>query len=385
MFSRLSQQIPRSGIRAVMDLAARTEGVISLAAGEPSFRTPEHIIEAAFEAARAGHTRYTPTLGTWPLREAVAARYAARWGSAVSPNEVLIGAGAVNAILATLLVIVDEGQQVLVPDPGWPNYDAQVRVARAVPVGYPLRPEDGYLPGLDVLDRLVTPKTKVIVTNNPSNPCGVVWPRERVAALMDWARSRDLWVMADEIYEDLVFDGEMVPSPPFNRDRTVLISGCSKTFAMTGWRIGWAVAPAKLIELAVKTQEPLVSCASDVSQAAALAALTGPQEFVEEMRLAYRRRRDVARQVLQPAGLLPTVPAGAFYAMVDLRGTGLPSQDAAALLIEEERIAAVPVSAFGKVAEGFLRISLASSDEDVRIGCERIARFAERHAYRSGV
>jgi aspartate aminotransferase/aminotransferase len=224
----------------------------------------------------------------------------------------------------------------------------------------------------------VTPRTRVIILNNPTNPTGVVWPRERVEALMGWAARHDLWVLADEIYEDLVFDGEMAWAAPYDPARTIFVSGCSKTFAMPGWRLGWAVAPASLVDLARKVQEPLISCPSEVSQRAALAALTGPQDAVEEMRAAYRRRRNLARDILQPAGLLPTVPAGAFYAMVDIRRTGLSSYDAAMRLIEEEQIAAVPGTAFGHVAEGFMRISLASSDEHVRTGCERIVRFAER-------
>ena len=378
-FSSYSQQMPGSGIRAIMAIAARTKGLISLAVGEPDFKTPAHIIEAAFEAARAGHTHYTPTAGIDPLREAVASRYGSRWAQPVSAEQVLISSGAVNAVLATLLTVVDEGDEVLVPDPGWPNYHAIILTARAVPVAYPLQPDGGYLPNVETLERLVTPRTRVIIINNPSNPTGVVWPRERVEWLMGWAAERGLWVVADEIYEDLVFDGHMVWAAPYDRERTIFVSGCSKSFAMTGWRLGWAVAPAPLVELARKVQEPLISCASEVSQRAALAALTGPHGFVEEMRAAYRRRRDLARDVLQPAGLLPTVPAGAFYAMVDIRGTGLSSYDVVMRLIEEEGIAAVPGTAFGEVAEGFLRISLASSDDHVRTGCERIARFVERN------
>ncbi|HSK08384.1 MAG TPA: pyridoxal phosphate-dependent aminotransferase [Vicinamibacterales bacterium] len=376
--SRFSDALPRSGIRAVMELAAQDPAVISLAAGEPSFRTPGHIIDAAMEAARAGHTRYTPSVGIPPLREAVAARCAERWAMAVGAEDVMIGAGAGNAIMATLLVIVDEGDEVLVPDPAWPNYIAQVQTARGVPVSYPLRPQDGYLPDVRALDGLVTARTKAIITNNPSNPCGTVWPRETVAAVAGWARDRDLWVIADEVYEELVFDGEMVWAAPYDRERTIAIGGCSKTCAMTGWRIGWAVSSSRLVDAAMKVQEPLISCASDVSQRAALAALTGPQGFVDEMRAAYRRRRDLVRKLLEPAGLLPTVPSGAFYAMADLRATGLTSLDAAMRMIREERVATVPGTAFGGVAEGFVRLSLASSDEEVCTGCERIVRFAAR-------
>ncbi len=378
--SHTSGQLPRSGIRAIMEVAAGIEGVVSLAAGEPSFRTPAHIIEAALEAARGGCTRYTPSVGMTSLRTAVAARCAQRWNMPVAPDNVAVGAGAVNAILASLFTILDPGDHVLVPDPGWPNYVAQVQMTGAVAVRYPLRPENGYLPDVDSLDAVITPRTRVIITNNPSNPCGVVWPRDTVVALMAYARERDLWVIADEIYEDLVFEGEMVASAPYDRDRTIAIGGCSKSYAMTGWRIGWAVAPPHVITLAGKVLEALVSCASDVSQHAALAALVGPQTVVDSMRAAYRRRRDQVRDVLQPAGLLPIVPNGAFYALADLRATGLPSLEAATRLIHEEHLSTVPGTAFGDVAEGFVRISLASSDEDVLAGCARLVRFAQRHS-----
>ncbi len=373
--SRFAQSLPPSGIRAVMKLAAESEGVISLAAGEPSFTTPAHIIEAALEAARAGHTHYTLTIGITPLREAVAERCARRWGVPVSVDDVVIGAGAGNAIMATLLSVVDAGDEVLLPDPGWPNYEAQVLTARGVPVFYPLRPENRYLPDLDDLERLATPRTRVLVTNNPSNPCGSVWAREAVEAVSRWASGHGLWVIADEVYEDLVFDGEMAWAAPYDRERTIAVGGCSKTFAMTGWRIGWAVSSPAVAAASAKVQEPLVSCPSDVSQRAALAALAGPQDAVEEMRAAYRRRRDLVRGLLEPAGLLPTVPSGAFYALADLRCTGLSSQEAATRLIREQRVATVPGTAFGRVAEGFVRLSLASADEDLRTACERILTF----------
>lgn len=378
--SAFASQLPRSGIRAITEAASHYDNVLSLAAGEPSFRTPDHIVDAAFAAARAGHTRYTPSVGLPALRAAVAARCMERWHDTVEPAQVLVASGAVNAILASLRVLIDEGDHVLVPDPGWPNYVSQIQIAGGVAVAYPLHRDAGYEPDPDVLDRVITPRTRAIITNNPSNPCGVVWSPRATERLMAWASARDLWVIADEIYDDLVFDGMMVPAAPFDRARTIAIGGCSKSFAMTGWRIGWAVAPPHVIPLAGKIIEPLVSCASDVSQRAALAALEGPQDVVATMRDAYRRRRDTVVRLLGPAGLLPTVPTGAFYALVDLRATGLTCRDAALRLIEEERLATVPGSAFGQVADGFVRISLASSDAEVTEGCERLVRFARRHA-----
>jgi aspartate/methionine/tyrosine aminotransferase len=372
--------MPRSGIREVMEFAAGKADLIKLHVGEPSFRTPLHIIEAAMEAARAGHTRYTANAGTPELRQAVADRYAPRYGYPISPEEVLVGAGAVNTIAAMLFSIIDDGDEVLAPDPGWPNYHGQVTLARGVAVPYPLHAGNGWLPVVEDLERLRTSRTSAVILNNPSNPCGVIWPRATVAAVMAWAKAHDLWVISDEIYEDLIYDGEMIPAAPFDRERTIAIGGCSKSYAMTGWRIGWAIAPADLVAVAAKVQEGLVSCPSDVSQSAAVAALTGPQTCVEEMRRAYETRRDLVRDLLAPAGLLPTVPEGAFYAMIDFRALGLPSRDVVKRLIEAEGVTLAPGTAFGQQSEGMARISLASSEEELQAGCERIVRFVERHA-----
>ena len=379
--SPVALAIPRSGIREIKQAADAMTDVLHLEVGEPSFGTPPHIVEGAFEAASAGATRYTSNYGIAPLRQAIADRYAAKWGTAVSPEQVLVGHGGVNAIAATTYAIVEPGDEVLVPDPGWPNYVSIVSLIRGVPVRYPMRAEDGYRPDPAAVEQLITPRTKILILCNPGNPTGAVWDADTVRAMVDLARRHDLYVISDEIYEELVFDGEHVPATRFDEDgRVVSVSGFSKTYAMTGWRLGWAVGSPELILLAGKLQEPMVSCPSSVSQAAGLVALTGPQEAVGRMREAYRRRRDVAVEILGAAGLLPVTPRGAFYAMVDLRATGMPSRDLAFALLEEERVACAPGDTFGAVAEGFLRISLASSDEEVAEGCRRIVAFAARHA-----
>ena len=200
-------------------------------------------------------------------------------------------------------------------------------------------------------------------------------------AVVELARKHDLWLISDEIYEDLIFAGQHVPAARFDAERVITVSGVSKSYAMTGWRIGWAITNPELVALCGKIQEALVSCPPAVSQAAAEAALRGPQDAVEEMRAAYQRRRDLVREILEPVGLLPTIPEGAFYAMVDLRGADIPSRDLSRMLLEEERVAAAPGSTFGDVAEGMVRISLATADDDLAEGCRRIVRFAERHGH----
>jgi aspartate/methionine/tyrosine aminotransferase len=378
--SALAQALPRSGIREVMDLARQMDDVIVLVVGEPSFNTPSHIIDAAANAAHHGTTKYTPNAGLPGLRAAVAERYTRKFGRPVTPNEVLVTAGAVNALAAIVAGIAEEGDEILVPDPGWPNYMAMIELARTTPVRYPLLAEEGYRPDLAALEAKITPRTKAIIINNPSNPTGGVFSEETVRALVDLARKHDLWLISDEVYEDLVFDGKQhVPAARFDAERVITVSGVSKSYAMTGWRIGWAITNPELVALCGKVQEALVSCPSAPSQAAAEAALRGPQDQVEVMRQAYERRRDLVWEFFAPTGLLPTVPEGAFYALIDLRGADLPSRDLSRMLLEQEHVAAAAGSTFGDVAEGMVRISLATADDDLAEGCRRIIRFAERH------
>ncbi|MBL8126458.1 MAG: aminotransferase class I/II-fold pyridoxal phosphate-dependent enzyme [Chloroflexia bacterium] len=377
--SALAQALPRSGIREVMDLARQMDDVIVLVVGEPSFNTPPHIIDAAAQAAHGGTTKYTPNAGLPGVRAAVAERYTRKFGREVTPGEVLITAGAVNALAAIVAAIAEEGDELLIPDPGWPNYVAMIELARAVPVRYRLEPEQGYRPDLAAMEAQITPRTKAIIINNPSNPTGSVFDEATVRGLVDLARKHDLWLISDEVYEDLIFAGEHVPAARFDSERVITVSGVSKSYAMTGWRIGWAITNPELVALCGKIQEALVSCPPAPSQAAAEAAVRGPQEMVEEMRAAYQRRRDLVRDIFLPLGMLPAVPEGAFYALVDLRAAGIPSRDLSRMLLEEEHVAAAPGSTFGDVAEGMLRISLATADDDLREGCERIVRFARRH------
>ena len=326
-------------------------------------------------------TRYTSNFGTPELRAAIAVRYAEKWKRPVDPSQVLAAAGGVNAIAVTTYALIDPGDEVLIPDPGWPNYTSTVLLGGGVPRPYPMRPEAGFVPQVADLELLVNERTRILIVNTPSNPTGAVFPAETVAELVAFACERDLHIISDEIYEELVFDGVHTPFARFDTDeRVITVSGFSKTYAMTGWRLGYAIGRPDVILAAGKLMEPLVSCASSVSQAAGVAALTGPQTAVEQMRVAYQRRRDLVVSLLEPAGLLAAIPHGAFYAMVDLRATGMTGRDIAVSLLDEQHVACAPGSTFGQVSEGMIRVSLASSDEDLVEGCARILRWAANHA-----
>lgn len=380
--SALANSIERSGIRDLMDAAREMEGpIIHLEVGEPSFTTPAHIIEQAFEATAAGATRYTQSGGILPLRQAIADRYSAKWGTEISPDMVMASHGGVNAINSTVLALIDRGDEVLVPDPAWPNYRAILSLAGGVSVLYPMAVENGFLPDVAALEALITPRTRMIILCNPGNPTGAVWPEETVKAIVELAARHDLYVLSDEIYEELVFEGSHVPAARFDDDhRVITVSGFSKTYAMTGWRLGWLIADPSLIVMINKMLEPLISCPSSVSQQAGIAALSGTQQPVAVMRDAYRKRRDLAAGILEPVGMLPVRPRGAFYAIADLRETGIGSRELALSLLREKRVASAPGDTFGKIlAGGFVRISLASSDEDVAEGCRRLIEFRDEH------
>lgn len=374
MISPLAAGLPSSGIRKMMRMAAGMHDVVHLEVGEPSFPTPRHIIEAASAAALAGATRYTPTAGTDGLRAAVARRMSARWRREVEPGQVIVGAGAVASLAAAVFAAVGPGDEILLPDPGWPNYLSMSLLAGATPRFYRLRKEDAFLPDLDELTTLVGPCTKAMIVNTPGNPTGAVFPRRIVEGLVALSREHGFTLISDEIYEEILFDVEMSSPGSFGPD-VVYVSGMSKSYAMTGWRVGFAVAPLDVVQAMEKIQEPLVSCAPAISQAAAEAALSGPQEVVGEMARVYRRRRALVVERLAPLGLLPVVPDGSFYALVDLSATGLKGQELAERLLLQAGVATAPGSTFGPSAASLVRISFAADDEDLVVGCERIIRF----------
>jgi aspartate aminotransferase len=375
--SSIASSMPVSRIREIMELAWKDPEVIHLEVGEPDFPTPEHVVEAADEAARAGHTRYAPNAGLPELREALADKVVRRNGYEARPEQVVVTQGGIQALYLVLRALLEPGDEVLLPDPAWPNFRMIAHLLGAGVLSYPLVAEGDFLPRLEDLERLVTPRTRAILINSPSNPLGTVLPGELVETLLAFARRRGLWFISDEVYDEVIFDDVFVSAGSVADpcDRLVSIYSFSKVYAMTGWRVGYLVAPPDLAKLLTGMQEPIISCVNTPAQMAALAAVTGPQDIVREMREAYRTRRDELLGILDRGGLPSSHPSGAFYVWTDVSEAGVPSMDFARSLIEREHVAVAPGSAFGELGEGYVRLSLASSREDLLDGASRLVRF----------
>jgi aspartate/methionine/tyrosine aminotransferase len=372
--------MPVSRIREVMELAWRNPGAIHLEVGEPDFATPEHVVEAAHQAARTGFTRYAPNAGLPELREALAEKVARRNGYRARPEQVVVTQGGIQALYLTLRALLEPGDEVLLPDPAWPNYRMIAHLLGARVLSYPLVAEGDFLPRLEDLERLVTPRTRAMLVNSPSNPLGTVAPRGLMERLLAFARRHGLWFVSDEVYDEVVFDGVFVSagSVADPSDRLVSIYSFSKVYAMTGWRVGYLVAPPDTARILTGMQEPIISCVNTPAQMAALAAVTGPQDVVREMSGSYRARRDELLGVLDRGGLPSSRPSGAFYVWTDVSEAGVPSMDFARSLIEREHVAVAPGSAFGELGEGYVRLSLASSREDLREGTSRLVQHVRR-------
>jgi aspartate aminotransferase len=372
------QQMGRSGIREIFDLANTIPNAIHLEMGEPDFPTPAHVVEAAHRASLAGITKYTPNAGIRELREALAHKISMRNGVEADADRVVVTPGAIAAIFSSFLVLCDPGDQVLIPDPGWPNYAMIAAMQRLDAVGYPLRFDLSFRPDIDAIARLITPKTKVILINSPSNPTGAILEESELAALLELAAHHDLWVISDEVYDQIVFDRSIAPSAArVHPERVVTVWSFSKTYAMTGWRVGYALAPESVSTLLIKTQEPTTACVNGPAQMAALEALTGPQAVVAEMVSEYRTRRDAAVSILAEAGVPHAVPSGAFYLWIDVSTTGISSADFCRRLLREAEVAVTPGSAFGPSGEGFVRVSLATETGLLTDGVSRLATSVE--------
>lgn len=375
--AHLPSEAAHSGIREISNQALLTPGAIRLDVGQPDFPTPQHVKDAGKRAIDQNKTFYTHTQGILSLREKLVAKLARVNGIQTSTDRIACAPGGVGAIAAVLAAVVEPGDEVLLPDPGWPNYRMMLSWTSARGVFYPCPPSNGFEPDLDALARLVTPRSKVIIVNSPNNPTGAVYRRQTIEAMVDIAQRSNLWLISDECYDQILLDGTttsaatLAPEDP----RIATVFTFSKTYSMTGWRLGYVTGSAELIDTATKVLESNSSCVSTVSQVAAEAALEGPQDCVAEMVTAYRRRRDLVVGILKEAELFTAEPAGAFYCMADVSPSGLASRDFAFALLRDTGVSVAPGTAFGQVAADAVRISLASSDADLKEGVGRLTKY----------
>lgn len=381
--SPFAMAMPASGIRAITNRAVAMDGVIRLEIGEPNFPTPDHIVEAAHRAARDGFTRYTATQGIASLREAWCERLTSVNGCATSPDRLVVCAGAVAGLYATFAAILASGDEILVPDPAWPNWAMMATLLGARAVGYRCSAATGWQPDLAHLEASIGPRTRAVLVNSPGNPTGAVLDAATLAAIGELARRHDLWIVSDECYDAIVFDGVHLGMAAFAEDRTITVASCSKTYAMTGWRVGCLSAPETLVPHIAKVQQATTASVCAVAQKAAEAALTGPQDCVADMLESYRARRDQAVAKLEAFGRPTVAPGGAFYLMLDLADAVSDTADFALRLLEEERVAVAPGSAFGAGGAGSVRIALCVGEDDLGEGLRRVLRAAERERGRA--
>lgn len=379
--SRTMSSLPESGIRKLQEAARYIPGAFRLETGEPSLKSPKHICDAAYQAMLDGITKYTAVPGIKSVREAIAEDFTRKLGCKVEFEQVVVTGGAVMAIEATLRSICDPGDEVLVPDPSWPVYTMCVLGNHLVPKHYVMRAENAFEPTREDLERCITKKTKAIMVNTPGNPTGGVFSRTTVEMIMELAVKYDLYVIADEIYDFLIYEGEHTSFYPLDRDgRVILISGASKKYAMTGWRIGYLIASPKIVALVNQVMVMLIGNAASFAQVATEAAIRGPQDFVSESILEYRARRDAAIDLLQKAKIPVVIPKGAFYIMLDISSCKMDSLDFALKLLDEEKVAVAPGGTFGKSAEQMVRISYGTPMEPLCEGVERMCQFINRHS-----
>lgn len=378
-FAQRVRPLKAEGAYAVLDrakaLEARGRDIIHLEIGQPDFPTPDYIVEAGIEAIRAGRTRYTPPAGTPDLRAAIAEVAGALRHLHFTPEEVVVGPGAKPAIYFAAMALVEPGDEVIIPDPGFPSYAAIVGLAGGIPVPVRLHPEELY--NFDMADfrAKISPKTRAIILNSPSNPTGGVTPADVLEEIADVAQKVDAWVISDEIYSQLVYEGDAptIAAVPGMRERTIIVDGFSKTYAMTGWRLGYGIMPAPLAERMSLLATHAVGCTADFTQAAGVAALYGDTAAIDAMRDAFRERRDKTVAALNSLpGVRCAMPKGAFYVFPDVRSYGRSSRDIADYLLEEAGIALLPGSDFGPAGEGYLRISYATAWDQIEQAVERM-------------
>jgi aspartate aminotransferase len=379
-FDRIGEENAFAVLARANALAAQGRDIINLGIGQPDFRTPDFIVEAAVKALREGAHGYTPATGIPPLREAVAADLHKRFKVEVSPDSVMVMPGGKPTMFMSIVMFGEPGAEILYPDPGFPIYRSMIEYTGAKPVPVPIREENGFAFSAEETLKLITPKTRLLILNSPANPTGGVTPKgevdKLVAGLAKWP---DVAVMSDEIYDHMLYDGEVhvcLLSYPEIRDRLILLNGWSKTYAMTGWRLGYAVWPGKLYDYARKLAVNLYSCVNAATQYAGLAALKGPQDEVAKMVAEFDKRRKVVVEGLNKLpGVSCATPKGAFYAFPNIKRTGWQAKALASALLEDAGVAIIGGPDFGILGEGYVRLSYANSTENILKALDRMGEF----------
>jgi aspartate aminotransferase len=382
-FARIGEENAFAVLARATALASQGKDIINLGIGQPDFPTPPHIVEAAIKALRDGHHGYTPATGILPLREAVAGDLHRRFNVEVSPDNVMIVPGGKVTMFMAILMFGEPGAEILYPDPGFPIYRSMIEFTGATPVPVPIREENGFAFSAEETLGLITPKTRLLIINSPANPTGGVTPKAEVDKLVaGLARFPDVAIMSDEIYDQMLYDGEKhvcLLTYPEIRDRLILLNGWSKTYAMTGWRMGWSIWPGKLYDNARKLAVNSHSCVNASAQWAGLAALTGPQDAVAMMGAEFdRRRKAVVAGLNALPGVSCATPKGAFYAFPNVGQTGWKAKALASALLEDAGVATIGGPDFGVHGEGYIRLSYANSLENIERALVRMKDFLER-------
>lgn len=377
------KQIKPSGIRRFFAIAQKMPGVVNLTVGEPDFAPPQRALNEGWRSAKEGKTHYAPTNGIPELREALADKARRDYGLEYDPEtEVLITVGGTESIFLALFSLVNPGDEVLVPNPGFVCYEPSVLLAGGVPIYFPLIEKNVFKPSLDVVTSLITEKSRVIILNHPNNPTGSILSHDEAAALSKIAVERDMIVISDEVYEKIIYDGaehHCMATFPGMKERTLIVNSFSKTYAMTGLRVGYVCGPEELISALWLAHQFTVACVNSPAQYAALAALKGPQGFVKDMVHEFDRRRHLVHERFNEIrGFRCGLPEGAFYAFPNVRDFGMSSEKFAGFLANESRVATVPGTAFGTYGEGYIRVSYAAAYEQLDEALNRIEKAVKK-------
>jgi aspartate aminotransferase len=390
---QLVEAMSRIGVESAFEVLVKAralekqgKSVIHLEIGEPDFPTPKHVVEAGKLALDEGWTKYGPTQGLPELRESIAAYISRSRNIKVGPQNVCVVPGGKPVMYFAIIALLEAGDEAIYPNPGFPIYESMVKFQGAQPVPIPLEEKRGFSFDLDVFERSLTNKTKLVILNSPANPTGGIMPAEDVQRLADILRGRDIMVLSDEIYSRIVYTGEPVSiaSFPGMQEKTIILDGFSKTYSMTGWRLGYGVMPEWLADAVVKLMVNSNSCTASFTQRAGIAALDGPQNDVDKMVAEFRKRRDVIVKGLNEIpGIRCSVPAGAFYAFPNVTATGLPSKQLADMLLNDAGVACLDGGCFGSHGNGYLRFSYANSLENIQEALDRIRKISTRWAARA--